>query len=134
MTIAEVSKQYNISADTLRYYERVGIIPPVERTPGGNRNYTEESCNWIELALCMRSAGIPIESLVEYCQLTLKGDATISARKELLEEERRKLVMKMEDLNRTLERLNYKISRYETAERSGALSWDKCPDQEGDDA
>lgn len=124
MTIAEVSKKFDISADTLRYYERVGIIPPVERTAGGIRNYTEESCGWISLAVCMRSAGIPIESLIEYCALTQQGDGTITARKELLESEREKLVHKMEDLQKTLERLDYKIGRYKTAEETGVLDWD----------
>ncbi|MDO4272560.1 MAG: MerR family transcriptional regulator [Eubacteriales bacterium] len=124
MTIAEVSKRYDISADTLRYYERIGLIPRVERTKSGIRNYTEESCNWIGLVKCMRSAGIPIESLIEYCALTLQGDSTFSARKELLVEEREKLVAKIQDMQSTLERLNKKISRYEAAEKTGKLNWD----------
>ena len=57
MTIAEVSRKYDISADTLRYYERIGLIPPVPRTRGGLRDYGEESCGWIQLMKCMRAAG-----------------------------------------------------------------------------
>ncbi len=125
MTIAEVSNKYGLSQDTLRYYERIGLIPEVDRTKGGMRDYTEESCAWIELAKCMRSAGIPIEALIEYCALTQQGDQTISARKELLVEERKKLREKMEDMKKTLERLNYKIDRYEKAEVTGVLSWPK---------
>ncbi len=124
MTIAEVSKKYDISQDTLRYYERIGLIPVVNRTANGNRDYTEESCKWIELAKCMRSAGVPIEALIEYCALTQQGDSTIKARKELLLEERRKLLEKMEDMQQTLDRLNYKIGRYEKAEVTGILSWE----------
>ncbi|WP_312648269.1 MerR family transcriptional regulator [Aminipila sp.] len=124
MTIAEVSKKYDISQDTLRYYERIGLIPVVNRTANGNRDYTEESCKWIELAKCMRSAGVPIEALIEYCALTQQGDSTIKARKELLLEERRKLSEKMEDMQQTLDRLNYKIGRYEKAEVTGILSWE----------
>lgn len=123
MTIAEVSKKYDISADTLRYYERIGLIPAVERTKGGIRNYTEESCGWVSLVKCMRAAGIPIESLIEYCALTQQGDETIPARRQLLEEERRKLLEKLEEMHQTLERLNYKIGRYEEAERTGKLVW-----------
>ena len=63
MTIAEVSKKYEISADTLRYYERVGLIPPVPRTSGGIRDYDEASCGWIELMKCLRAAGVQIEAL-----------------------------------------------------------------------
>ena len=125
MTITEVSKKYDISQDTLRYYERIGLIPAVKRTKGGMRDYTEESCGWIELAKCMRSAGIPIEALIEYCALTQQGDATITARKELLVEERAKLLEKMEDMKKTLDKLNYKIDIYEKAEVSGVLSWEK---------
>ncbi|MBC3900738.1 MerR family transcriptional regulator [Acetobacterium malicum] len=125
MTITEVSKKYDISQDTLRYYERIGLIPAVNRTKGGMRDYSEESCAWIELAKCMRSAGIPIEALIEYCALAQQGDQTITARKELLVEERTKLLEKMEDMKKTLDKLNYKIDRYEKAEVTGVLSWEK---------
>ena len=69
MTIAEVSKRFDISADTLRYYERIGLIPPVPRTPGGIRDYDEASCKWIELMKHLRAAGVQIEALVEYTAL-----------------------------------------------------------------
>ena len=125
MTITEVSVKFDLSQDTLRYYERIGLIPQVNRTKSGVRDYTEESCKWIELAKCMRLAGVPIENLIEYCVLTQQGDSTITARKELLVEERKKLVVKMEDMQKTFDRLNYKIGRYEMAEVTGVLSWDK---------
>jgi len=125
MTITEVSGRFDLSQDTLRYYERIGLIPQVNRTKSGIRNYTEESCSWIELAKCMRLAGVPIETLIEYCALTQQGDSTITSRKELLVEVRKKLVKKREDMLKTLDRLDYKIDRYEKAEVTGVLSWDK---------
>ena len=125
MTITEVSTEFDLSADTLRYYERIGLIPHVNRTKSGNRDYTEESCKWIELAKCMRLSGVPIETLIEYCALTQQGDSTISYRKELLVEERKKLIKKMENMTKTLDRLNYKIDGYEEAEVTGVLPWDK---------
>jgi len=125
MTITKVSEKFELSQDTLRYYERVGLIPHVNRTKSGVRNYTEESCKWIELAKCMRLAGVPIDNLIEYCVLTQQGDSTITARKELLVEERKKLLEKTEAIQKSLERLNYKIDRYEKAEVTGVLSWDK---------
>lgn len=125
MTISEVSEKYDLTQDTLRYYERIGLIPGVKRTASGKRDYTEESCKWIELAKCMRLAGVSIESLIEYCTLTQQGDETITARKGLLVEERKKLLEKMEDMKKTLDRLNYKIDRYEKAEATGVLSWEK---------
>ncbi|ADL68414.1 transcriptional regulator, MerR family [Thermoanaerobacterium thermosaccharolyticum DSM 571] len=113
MTIAEVSEKYDISQDTLRYYERIGLIPPVNRNKSGNRDYTEEDCKWVEFIKCMRNAGLSIEVLIEYVALVAQGDETIEARKELLIEQRNHLIKKIEDMNETLERLNYKIEVYE---------------------
>ena len=84
MTIKEVSEKYDISSDTLRYYERIGMIPEVTRTASGIRDYQESDLQWVELALCMWSAGLPIEAMIEYLQLYQKGDETIPARLELL--------------------------------------------------
>ena len=117
MTIAEVAKLYDISADTLRYYERVGIIPSVNRNPNGIRNYTEHDCGWVSFAKCMRNAGLPVEVLIEYVTLFQKGDATVGARKEILIEQRDKLVERLAEMQETLERLNYKIENYETGIR-----------------
>jgi MerR family transcriptional regulator, aldehyde-responsive regulator len=113
MTIAEVSKKFGISQDTLRYYERIGLIPPVNRNKSRIRDYTEEDCRWVEFIKCMRGAGLPIEALIEYVTLFQKGDETVGARKELLNEQRKELLARMEDMKKTLERLNDKISRYE---------------------
>ncbi len=113
MTIAQVSKKYDISADTLRYYERIGLIQNVNRTESGIRDYTEEDCRWVEFIKCMRSAGLPIEVLIEYVSLFQQGDSTIEARKELLIEQRKQLIEKMEDMQKTLDRLNHKIEFYE---------------------
>lgn len=113
MTIAEVSRRYEISADTLRYYERIGLIPPVPRSKSGIREYDEASCGWVELMKCMRAAGVQIEALIEYVALFRQGDGTLDARKNLLIEQRDRLVERMEDMQRSLDRLNDKIARYE---------------------
>ena len=113
MTIAEGSRKYDISADTLRYYERIGLIPPVPRTRGGLRDYGEESCGWIQLMKCMRAAGVQIEALIEYVDLFQQGDATLDARKALLVEQRDQLVSRMAEMQASLDLLNQKIDRYE---------------------
>lgn len=118
MTIAEVSRKYDITPDTLRYYERIGLIPPVPRTKGGIRDYDEESCGWIELMKCMRRAGVQIEALIEYVELFRQGDATLDARKNLLIEQRNHLISRMEDMQASLNRLNDKIERYEQGMRA----------------
>ena len=113
MRIQEVSKLYGLSADTLRYYERIGLIPVVPRNAGGIRDYDEVSLQWIEFIKCMRGAGLPIEKLITYVELYQQGDETIDARKQLLIEERDHLLQRMNELQATLERLNEKIERYE---------------------
>ena len=113
MKISEVSKKFNISTDTLRYYEKIGLIPSVNRNNGGIREYTEEDCNWIEFILCMKNAGLSIKTLVKYVDLFQQGDDTIEERKELLINEREKLRIKMENMKKTLERLDFKIAKYE---------------------
>jgi len=125
MTIAEVSRKYALSQDTLRYYERIGMIPSVNRTQSGLRNYTEQDCRWIELAKCMRSAGLPVEVMIEYLKLTQQGDETIHARLELLLEQRTQLLAQKTAIDSTLDRLNFKIGRYEKAVETGVLSWDE---------
>jgi len=113
LTITEVSEKYDVSNDTLRYYERIGLIPRVNRNISGNRNYTEENCKWVEFVICMRSAGLPIEALIEYVNLFQQGDDTSEVRKEILLEQRKHLITRMEVMQKTLERLNHKIERYE---------------------
>ncbi len=113
MTIAEVSKKFDLSQDTLRYYERIGLIPRVNRNNSGIRDYTEEDCRWVEFIKCMRNAGLPVEVLIEYVGLFQQGDETIDARKELLIEQHKQLFMRIEEMKKTMERLNYKIESYE---------------------
>ena len=112
MKINEVSKLYDISADTLRYYERIGLIPPVTRNESGIRDYSETDCNWVQFAKCMRGAGLSVESLIEYVTLFGEGDKTRAARKEILIEERAKLMERMAQMQETLDKLNWKIEHY----------------------
>ena len=125
MTIKEVSEHFGISQDTLRYYERVKMIPKVTRTSGGIRDYQEEDLKWVELALCMRSAGLPIEVMIEYLDLYQKGDETIPALLELLSNQMEVLQEQKKQLEATMNRLAYKISKYEEAMKTGKLVWDE---------
>nr|WP_320145715.1 MerR family transcriptional regulator [uncultured Anaeromusa sp.] len=113
MTITEVSEKFNLPPDTLRYYERISLIPRVGRSKSGNRDYNEDDCRWVEFVKCMRGAGLPIEVLIEYVSLFQQGEETRDARKEILIEQRKLLQGRMEDMQKTLDRLDLKISRYE---------------------
>jgi DNA-binding transcriptional MerR regulator len=115
MKIAEVSEQYSISSDTLRYYERIGLIPPVNRNENGIRDYNETDIKRVEFIKCMRSAGLPIETLIEYVGLVQRGDTTIESRKDILKEQRELLMVRMKEIQETLDLLDYKIEVYEKA-------------------
>lgn len=113
MTIAEVSRKFGLTPDTLRYYERIGLLPNVGRTAGGIRDYTDEDCRWVEYLKCMRSAGISVETLVEYVTLFHQGTSTIQARKALLLDQREQIVARINELNDILARLDWKLDGYE---------------------
>lgn len=118
MLISEVGEKYGLTPDTLRYYERIGLIPPVNRRPNGIREYDDYSCGWIQFIHCMRKAGMPVETLVEYVQLYQQGAVTKEARKELLLEEHRRLSERIMELQAVKERLLYKINNYDQLEES----------------
>lgn len=125
ITIKEVSEKYRVTQDALRYYERAGMIPPVTRTAGGIRDYQDEDLAWVELALCMRSAGLSGEAISEYVRLSRLGNSTIKDRLALLQGQRELLLEQQRQIAGTLDRLNYKISRYEDALKTGILNWKK---------
>ena len=103
MKMKEVSERYGISPDTLRYYEKAGLIPDIPRP----------ACGWVEFILCMRTAGLPIEALSEYVALWREGNGTADARKQILLRYREKLAARIAELNAALSRLECKIDQYE---------------------
>lgn len=113
MTIAEVAKKYGLTADTLRYYEKIGLLTNVPRTAKGIRNYDDAVCKRIEFIKCMRNSGVEIEALSEYISLFEQGKETVTARKKILEEQKEKLLEKQKNIANTLEKLNYKINLYD---------------------
>lgn len=115
MKISEVSDQCDLSPDTLRYYERIGLLPPINRNNGGIRDYSELDVRRVEFIKCMRSVGLPLEVLIEYFDLVQQGDQTIEARKQMLVEQREQLLARMKEMRETLNLLDYKISIYEKA-------------------
>ena len=117
MTIKEASQLTGVSADTLRYYERIGLIPAVPRSESG----------WINFIKCMRSAGLPIEALIEYVALYKEGSKTEASRKTILIEQRDILQERMDSLQKTLNKLNYKIDNYELLMRNAIkdINWNE---------
>lgn len=116
MTIKEVSTKYELTPDTLRYYEKIGLISDVPRTKSGIRNYGLKEEKRIEFIKCMRSSGVEIEVLCEYLKYLEEGVVTVSKRKALLEEQRLRLLEKEQRIIKTIEKLDYKISLYQEIE------------------
>lgn len=113
MKIAEVSEKLGLSVDTLRYYERIGLLPHVNRAENGIRDFTELDFKRVEFIKCMRSAGLSIEVLIEYMGLLQQGDQTIDARKEILTEQRDLLQERVAEMQKTLDLLIHKVQVYE---------------------
>lgn len=132
MTIKQVCEKYDLTPDTLRYYEKIGVIPPVRRTNSGIRNYGETDVGWVENAVCLRSAGVPLERISEYVRLFQAGDRTFAERRDLLAQVLFDLRQQRAQLDAAIEKLSFKVSRYEAAVRTGVLSWERgCKEHEG---
>ncbi|MDR1080411.1 MAG: MerR family transcriptional regulator [Deltaproteobacteria bacterium] len=126
MNISEVSRKTGLSVDTLRYYEKAGLIPDVPRTRGGARDYGEKECGWIGFIRCMRGAGVEVDALAEYVRLHREGESTVKARKQILIDQRERIAARLTEIQGTLDKLDKKIENYEThvaahAERFAAV-------------
>ena len=113
MQISEVAKEFGLTTDTLRYYEREGLIGPISKGKNGIRNYTDNDIKRIQFVKCMRAAGLEISFLKRYSQLFDEGDKTIKERREILVEQRKILKEKLDAMQEAYNRLNYKIDLYD---------------------
>lgn len=113
MNIKKVSELTGVSADTIRYYERIGLIPPVTRNQSGVRKFSDRDISVLEFVRYFRGAGVSVESLIDYIGLVEQGDRTIGARLAILQEEREKLEERVSKLQAALDRLNHKIDNYQ---------------------
>ncbi|MCB4992376.1 MerR family transcriptional regulator [Streptococcus mutans] len=113
MNIKKVSEITDVSADTIRYYERIGLLPRITRTNSGVRDFTEREIGILEFVRCFRKAGMNVEALIEYISLLEEGEGTERERLRLLTEQRDEMDDRIYELNQARERLNYKIENYE---------------------
>ncbi|MBC1578969.1 MerR family transcriptional regulator [Listeria seeligeri] len=114
MNIKEASEKTGVSADTIRYYERIGLIPRVNRNENGVRKFDDEDLRWIDFSRQMRRAGMSIEALIDYLSLFREGEKTLEPRMELLKEQRAELKDRIDMMQEALERLDFKIENYDT--------------------
>ncbi|KRM55440.1 hypothetical protein FC18_GL001335 [Lacticaseibacillus sharpeae JCM 1186 = DSM 20505] len=113
MNIKEVSEQLHISTDTIRYWERVGVVPHIHRNASGYRDFTDSDIDWCSFAQCMRNAGVSIECLIEYIELYQQGPQTSGARKALLTDQLATIEQRMNEIQDTYARLKVKIDHYD---------------------
>lgn len=113
MNIKKVSELTGITADTIRYYERIGLIPPVTRNKSGIRDFSQHEIDVLEFVRYFKNAGMSVESLIDYIDLLDKGDVSIPARLSILQDEKERLEERIEQLQKALDRLDYKIENYE---------------------
>jgi DNA-binding transcriptional MerR regulator len=112
-TIQDAAAETGVSRDTLRYYERIGILPGISRSKSGHRRFTDDDMGWIKLVQCLRATGMPIDDLHAYAELVQQGDATAPERLRLLQDHRRRIQEDMAELATTLDLVERKISGYD---------------------
>ena len=112
-SIREIAHLTGLSAHTLRYYERIGLIDPIARQPSGLRCYTERDLAWIQIGVRLRATGMPIAQMQEFAQLRRQGDSTVAARRTLLEAHRCSVVAEIAALTQHLEVIDTKIAGYD---------------------
>lgn len=120
-TVGEMSKLLGIPSSTLRYYDKEGLLPFVERSPGGIRMFQEKDYEWLKIIECLKKAGMSIKDIKKYIELSLQGDETISERLQMFRDQRESLLAQMAALQQTLDVIDYKCWYYETAQQAGSL-------------
>lgn len=119
-SIAQAAERSGFSIDTLRYYERIGLVDPPARDAGGRRTYSDEDLVWLEFLTKLRTTGMPIRMMREYAQLRHRGMGSAGRRKQILVDHRTTVLERIAELQACLDVLNYKIANYEQCERDVA--------------
>ena len=121
-TVGEMAKKLNIAPSTLRYYDKEGLLPFIERSGGGIRMFKEEDFDFLSIIECLKKTGMPIKDIKIFIDWCMEGDATITERLNLIKEQRESVLSQMEQMQQTLNMLNYKQWYYETAQKAGTCS------------
>lgn len=121
-TVGEAAKILNVAPSTIRYYDKEGLLPFVERSGGGIRVFQEKDFGWLFVIECLKKSGLSIKDIKSYIDMALKGDETIDERLTLFQNQREKVIKQMEELQHTLDTLNYKCWYYETAKKAGTTA------------
>lgn len=118
-TVGEMAKKMGVPSSTLRYYDKEGILPFLERSAGGKRIFKESDMEWLSIIECLKKTGMPIKEIKKFVDWCIEGDSTIEKRLELIDKQRNEVLNQMEQLKNTLKTLDYKHWYYETAKKAG---------------
>ena len=121
-TIGEAAKMLGVAPSALRYYDKEGLLPFVERTGSGIRMFKESDMEWLRLIECLKATGMPIKDIRRFIQCTIEGDGTIDQRLEILTTQRQSVINQIAKLNEHLELIDYKIWYYNTAKDAGTAT------------
>ncbi|MGN1000041.1 MAG: MerR family transcriptional regulator [Faecousia sp.] len=121
-TVGEMAKLLGVPASTLRYYDKEGLLPFVERSPGGMRMFQEKDYEWLQVIGCLKKTGMPLKDIRVYIDMAMQGDATIESRLKMICRQREAVREQMAQLQKTLDTLDFKIWYYETAKEAGTTS------------
>ena len=134
-TVGEMAKLLGVPASTLRYYDKEGLLPFVERSPGGIRMFQEKDYEWLQIIECLKKTGMPLKDIRTYIDMAMRGDETIEQRLKMIEKQRQAVRAQMAELQKTLDTLDFKCWYYETAKQAGTtavprnMPLDKIPEQ-----
>ena len=121
-TVGEVAKQLNVAASTLRYYDKEGLLPFVERSSGGMRVFKDEDLSWLKTIECLKKTGMPIKDIKHFLDCCVEGDSKIDERLSIMESQRDAVIKQMKEMQEMLDMLNYKSWYYETAKKAGTCA------------
>lgn len=113
-TIKQAAEKLNLTAYTLRYYDKEGLLPFVERNDTGNRLFTDNSMEWLSLICCLKESGMPIKQIRDFIQSCMEGDETLENRRQMLIEHRKEVIRQISELKHNLDKINHKIAYYDT--------------------
>jgi len=130
-----MAKLLGVPASTLRYYDKEGLLPFVERSPGGMRMFQEKDYEWLQIIECLKKTGMPLKDIRTYIDMAMRGDETIEQRLKMIEKQRQAVRAQMAELQKTLDTLDFKCWYYETAKQAGTtavprnMPLEKIPEQ-----
>ncbi|WP_414732958.1 MerR family transcriptional regulator [Acetobacterium carbinolicum] len=121
-TVGEMAKKLNVAASTLRYYDKEGLLPFLERSSGGIRMFKDDDLSWLQIIECLKKTGMPIKDIKHFMDCCMDGDSKIDERQSIIESQRDAVIKQIKEMQEMLDMLNYKCWYYETAKEAGTCA------------